>query len=125
MSKVPSGEGALLAGLLQELEPQLPDARMRVEGDVLRATSRHGDAWFATRSRVAPFAEVFVALRPIDGFELAIRWGDRYRDPEVGDVAFDELFGIATNDVALMRAWLDEVARQALVASAYEYEALG
>ena len=104
-----------------ELAVRFPDAKLRVENDVLHAIVRHGDSWFSTRSRSGPFAEIFVALRPTDGFQCAIRWGDRIRDPDVGDPRFDNAFGLATNDVALMRRWLDAPARAALLDSAYEY----
>jgi len=95
----------------------------KVEGDVLRAVVQQGDAWLATRIRTEPVAEVFVITRPLDGFELAIRWGDRWRDPDVGDVAFDTAFGLTTNDEPLMRAWLDDTSRAALLASAYASQA--
>lgn len=96
--------------------------RARVEGTAVRAIVQHGDAWLATRVRTEPVAEVFVITRALDGFELSIKWGDRWRDPDVGDDVFDRTFALATNDEAMMRAWLDEPSRRALLASAYAYE---
>lgn len=96
--------------------------KARTEGGTVRAIVQHGDAWLSTRVRTDPVAEVFVTTRALDGFELAIRWGDRWRDPDVGDVTFDRAFALETNDEPLMRAWLDETSRAALLASAYAYE---
>jgi hypothetical protein len=50
------------------------------------------------------------------------RWGDRWRDPDTGDPAFDGAFALSTNDEPLMRAWLDDESRRALLASTYEFE---
>lgn len=106
----------LIAGLVERL-----GAQTRVEGSTLRAIVQHGDAWLATRVRVEPVAEVFVATRPLDGFELGVRWGDRWRDPNVGDPVFDKLFALETNDETMMRAWLDDVSRKALLDSVYTF----
>ena len=107
--------------LVRDLAVALGD-KTRVEGSTLRAVVQHGDAWLSTRVRTEPVAEVFVATRALDGFELSIRWGDRWRDPDVGDRTFDAAFGLTTNDEALMRAWLDDTSRAALLASTYAYE---
>jgi len=96
--------------------------KTRIAGNMLHAIVQHGDAWIPTRVRTAPVAEVFVATRALDGFELSIRWGDRWRDPDVGDEVFDRAFSLETNDQVLMRAWLDDESRAALLASAYAYE---
>ncbi|MBA3500611.1 MAG: hypothetical protein H0T65_09575, partial [Deltaproteobacteria bacterium] len=95
--------------------------KARVEGDTVRALVQHGDAWLSTRVRTSPVAEVFVMTRALDGFELSVRWGDRWRDPDVGDRVFDSTFAVTTNDEAMMRAWLDETSRAALLASKYAY----
>lgn len=108
------------AKLVSKLAERLGD-KTRVEGSTLRAIVQHGDAWLATRVRIAPVAEVFVATRALDGFELAVRWGDRWRDSDVGDADFDRLFSIETNDEPMLRAWLDDVSRRALLASVYSY----
>src|SRR5689334_3840962 len=104
-----------------ELAARYPDGKVRVEQGVIHAMLHAGDAWFPVRARVSPFAEVFVALRPMDDFELEIKWTDRFRDPDVGDPVFDDAFGLTTNDVELMRMWLDAPARAALLGSPYAY----
>lgn len=106
--------------LVGELVARLGD-KARVEGDTLRAIVRHGDAWLSSRVRTSPVAEVFVLTRALDGFELSVRWGDRWSDSDVGDQAFDRAFAVTTNDEAMMRAWLDETSRAALLASKYAY----
>ncbi len=95
--------------------------KTRVEGTILHAIVQQGDSWVPTRVRTEPVAEVFVATRALDGFELAIRFGDRWRDPDVGDPTFDDAFALETNDVPLMRAVLDDAARDAILASIYSY----
>jgi hypothetical protein len=107
--------------LVLEVIAQL-GAQARSDGGTVRAIVQHGDAYLATRVRTDPVAEVFVATRALDGFELSIRWGDRWGDPDLGDRTFDSAFALATNDEPLMRAWLDETSRAALLASAYAYE---
>ena len=107
--------------LVLELVAELGE-KARNEAGTVRAIVQHGDAWLSTRVRTDPVAEVFVTTRALDGFELSIRWGDSWRDPDVGDRTFDSEFSLATNDKPLMRAWLDQTSRAALLASAYTYE---
>ena len=110
-----------LGSMIAALAERLPDARLHRDDEAIRAVVRAGDAWFSARMRIQPFAEVFVQTRKLDGFELEVRWGDRLADPDVGDAKFDALFGLSTNDEALLRAWLDAPSRQALIDSAYRY----
>lgn len=105
-----------------ELSGFLGDVKVRTEREVLHAIVRSGESWFAVRGRTLPFAEIFVIARPLDGFELTIAWGDRRRDPDVGDPEFDAAFGLTTNDEALMRVYLDEVSRRAMFYSIYEFQ---
>lgn len=104
-----------------ELAARLGD-KARVEGEYVRAIVQHGDAWLATRIRISPVAEVFVTTRPLEGFTLSIKWGDRWLDSDVGDPTFDDAFAVETNDETLMRAWLDAEARAALLGSVYTFE---
>jgi hypothetical protein len=110
-----------MKNLVADLTGRLGE-KVRVEGTTLQATVRQGDAWFATRIRTEPVAELYVTTRALDGFELSVRWGDRWRDPEVGEDTFDGAFGLATNDEPLMRSWLDEPARRALLDSIYTFQ---
>jgi hypothetical protein len=109
----------LIAGLAASL-----GEKTRIEGTTLHAIVQRGDAWFATRIRTEPVAEIFIATRPLDGFELAVHWGDRWRDPKVGEALFDNTFGLQTNDVPLMRSFLDGASRDALLGSIYDFAEL-
>lgn len=96
-------------------------ANVRDAPDGVHAVVRSGDGFFAIRLRGTPVAELFVQLRPLDGFELAIRTGSALRSLALGDTVFDQLFAVTTNDDALARAFVDEPARAALLASRYRY----
>jgi len=107
--------------LLGELSEHLPGMRLRVEGTAIRGLVHQDDAWFAARIRTEPVAELFLATRPTDGFELRVAWGRGIETIATGDREFDKLFTVETNDVTLARAWLDAPARAALTTSAYGF----
>jgi hypothetical protein len=61
---------------------------------------------------------VAIPLRATDGFYLALRWNDSGASSvELRPVALDDAFLVETNDPALAAAWLDDVARTAVLAS--------
>jgi len=67
-----------------------------------------------------PAASIVVGLPCIDGFELRMRWTDRYANSGAPRAAsFDDSFLIETNDLALATIWLDHVSRSALLSSRY------
>lgn len=67
-----------------------------------------------------PVASITVSLPCIDGFELRMRWTDRYANTGAPRAAsFDDSFLIETNDLALATIWLDHSARSGLLASRY------
>src|SRR4051812_47462970 len=68
-----------------------------------------------------PIASVVVALPCTDGFELALRWNDRWinGDGAPRAASFDDSFLVETNDVALAGVWLDHDVRSGLLASRY------
>src|SRR5262245_46709616 len=68
-----------------------------------------------------PFASVVVGLPCTDGFELSLRWNDRWTNGDGAPRAasFDDSFLVETNDLALAGVWLDHDARSALLASRY------
>ena len=107
--------------LLGELSEHLPGMRLRVEGTAIRGLVQQDDAFFAARIRTEPVAELFLATRPTDGFELRIAWGKRIETIATGDRDFDKQFTVDTNDVTLARTWLDAAARAALIASTYGF----
>ncbi len=104
-----------------QIAERLGEARLVEDASGIHGVVRSGDAFCAVRLRMLPVAEVFVQLPPLDGFELAIRWGHRRGDAEIGEPSFDDRFGLATNDPVLLSQWLDAPARAALIASAYAY----
>jgi hypothetical protein len=70
-----------------------------------------------------PAASIVVALPCIDGFELRMRWTDRWANGGAPRAAsFDDSFLIETNDLALATIWLDHISRSALLASRYVSE---
>ena len=69
---------------------------------------------------MAPAASIVVGLPCIDGFELRMRWTDRWANGGAPRPAsFDDSFLIETNDLALATIWLDHVSRSALLSSRY------
>lgn len=91
--------------------------------EVLRALQLEvpfGDAWYRARVELGPETRVSVSLPCTDGFELALRWADRWvSDGEPRAATFDDSFLVETNDLALAHVWLDHEAREALLASRY------
>lgn len=68
-----------------------------------------------------PIASVVVALPSTDGFELTLRWNDRWANDDGAPRAasFDDSFLVETNDFALAGVWLDHDVRSGLLASRY------
>lgn len=76
--------------------------------------------WYRARLEMVPCARVVVALPCTDGFELTIRWSDRWaNDVAPRGATFDDSFLVETNDLALAGVWLDHEARAGLLASRY------
>jgi hypothetical protein len=104
------------------------DALATVLESVFGSTVRRDDVWahtvvrsdngfFTTRVRTNPVAELFVTPRALDGFTLTLR-GERIKP----GAEFADALTMATNDHALAHVWLDDIARRALLDSAYEFE---
>jgi hypothetical protein len=97
-------------------------ARARVVGARVDAEVAVDDVWYRARLEMAPEARVAVELPCTDGFELALRWSDRWasdgaRAPRAP--MFDDSFLVETNDLALAGVWLDHESRSGLLASRY------
>lgn len=84
------------------------NVELEVNGDTYRAQLVMG-----------PIASVTVDLPPTDGFELRLRWNDRWANSEPRAASFDDSFLIETNDLALATMWLDHSSRAGLLASRY------
>src|SRR5262245_65228708 len=75
---------------------------------------------YRARLEMGPCARVVVALPCTDGFELTLKWNDRWaNDGTPRSATFDDSFLVETNDVALAGMWLDHEARSGLLASRY------
>jgi hypothetical protein len=104
---------------VEELELVLAEvfgSKVRNDGTWLYTLVSSDGGYFNARIRNNPVAEMFVALRPLDGFELTLK-GERMRP----DATFDNALTVSTNDHELARLWLDDLARKTLMDSAYEY----
>lgn len=96
-------------------------ARGELVGDVVHADVPVDGAWYRARLAMQPFASVVVALPCTDGFELTLRWNDRWANGDGAPRAasFDDSFLVETNDFALAGVWLDHDVRSGLLASRY------
>jgi hypothetical protein len=75
---------------------------------------------YRARLEMAPQASVVVGLPCTDGFELTVKWNDRWaNDGAPRAASFDDSFLVETNDLALASVWLDHEARSGLLASRY------
>ena len=116
---------ALDSGVVRALQPAIEQrfrgARTELVGDVLHADLPIDGAWFRARLAMWPFASVVVALPSTDGFELTLRWNDRWANDDGAPRAptFDDSFLVETNDLALAGVWLDHDVRLGLLGSRY------
>jgi hypothetical protein len=103
------------------IEQRFDGARSALIGDVVHAEIPHDGAWYRARLAMQPAASVVVALPCTDGFELAVRWNDRWinGDGAPRAASFDDSFLVETNDVVLAGVWLDHEVRSGLLASRY------
>lgn len=76
-------------------------------------------ATYRAQLAMEPTAAITVELPATDGFELRLRWNDRWANTEPRAASFDDSFLIETNDLALATLWLDHAARSGLLASRY------
>lgn len=106
---------------LCELIPRrFAGAHARAAGSRVDAQVAVDGVWYRARLEMAPEARVAVALPCTDGFELTLRWSDRWaNDGAPRPAAFDDSFLVETNDLALAGVWLDHEARAGLLASRY------
>jgi hypothetical protein len=107
--------------LHQAIEHRFAGARGELVGDVVHADIPVDGAWYRARLAMQPLASVVVALPCTDGFELTVRWNDRWAngDGSPRAASFDDSFLVETNDFALAGVWLDHEVRSGLLASRY------
>ncbi len=95
-------------------------ARSRIAGSCVHADVEVDGVWYRARLEMLPQARVVVGLPCTDGFELALRWNDRWTNDGAPRAAtFDDSFLVETNDLALAGVWLDHDSRAGLLASRY------
>lgn len=113
--------------LLAVIADRFTGARAELVGDVVHADLPIDGAWFRARLAKRPFASVVVALPSTDGFELTLRWNDRWANADGAPRAqsFDDSFLVETNDLALAGVWLDPGVRLSLLSSRYVSHARG
>ena len=103
------------------IERRFAGARGELVGDVVHADIPIDGVWYRARLAMQPIASVVVALPCTDGFELTLRWNDRWANGDGAPRAasFDDSFLVETNDFALAGVWLDHDVRSGLLASRY------
>ncbi|TMQ05646.1 MAG: hypothetical protein E6J90_48340 [Deltaproteobacteria bacterium] len=107
--------------LYRALERRFAGARGELIGEVVHAEIPIDGAWYRARLAMQPVASVVVGLPCTDGFELTLRWNDRWinGDGAPRAASFDDSFLVETNDLALAGVWLDHDVRSGLLASRY------
>ena len=106
--------------LSRAISDRFAGARVHRDGALVHAQVLHEDVWYRARLEMMPSARVSVGLPCTDGFELTLKWNDRYaNDGAPRAASFDDSFLVETNDLALASVWLDHEARSALLASRY------
>jgi len=108
-------------GLPDAIEQRFAGSRGARVGEVVHAQIPIDGAWYRARLAMQPAASVVVALPCTDGFELTLRWNDRWANSDGAPRAasFDDSFLVETNDFALAGVWLDHDVRSGLLASRY------
>jgi hypothetical protein len=103
------------------IRQRFADAEASVIGGRVLANVPIDGIVYRARLEMAPIARVVVGLPSTDGFELTLRWNDRWanRDGAPRAATFDDTFLVDTNDVALASVWLDHDVRAGLLASRY------
>lgn len=106
--------------LRAEIERRFCVTRIDANADRVTAVIDVDQASYAATLIMGPSASISVALPCIDGFELHMRWTDRWANGGAPRAAsFDDSFLIETNDLALATIWLDQASRSALLSSRY------
>lgn len=109
-----------LLAAIAAIDDRFAGARSAVVRGQVHVEVALDDVAYRARLEMAPTARVAVALPCTDGFELTVRWTDRWAsDGSPRAPSFDDSFLVETNDLALAGIWLDYEARAGLLASRY------
>jgi len=102
------------------IEQRFAGARSTIVGGRVHSEIAIDNVWYRARLEMQPTACVVVGLPSTDGFELTLKWNDRWaNDGSPRAASFDDSFLVETNDFALAGVWLDQEARSGLLASRY------
>ena len=102
------------------IDQRFEGAHARIVGGTVHTEIVIDGVAYRARLEMAPTALVVVGLPCIDGFELTLKWNDRWaNDGSPRPASFDDSFLVETNDFALAGVWLDHEARSGLLASRY------
>jgi hypothetical protein len=105
--------------LCTAIERRYPGARVQATATGADVELELEGASYTARLAMEPTAGVTVGLPATDGFELKLRWNDRWAATKPRESTFDDSFLIETNDLALATIWLDHPSRSGLLASRY------
>lgn len=106
--------------LATALERRFSGARVQPTVGGLEVELELDGASYRAQLTMEPVAAITVGLPATDGFELRLRWNDRWANSSQPRAAsIDDSFLIDTNDLALATLWLDHVSRSGLLTSRY------
>lgn len=110
----------MVAGLCTAIDRRFAGTSSRSDGERVHASILLDGVAYRARLEMGPPARVVVGLPCTDGFELTLKWNDRWANDGLPRAAsFDDSFLVETNDLALASVWLDHEARSGLLASRY------
>lgn len=111
----------MVTALGTAIERRFAGARVRPTATGSAAAELEVDGvTYQAQLAMEPAATITVGVPATDGFELRLRWNDRWANSSAPRAAsFDDSFLIETNDLALATLWLDHPSRSGLLASRY------
>jgi hypothetical protein len=110
----------MVALLCDAIDRRFAGSTSNADGSRVHVNVTLDGATYRARLEMGPPARVVVGLPSTDGFELVLKWNDRWaNDGSPRAASFDDSFLVETNDLALANVWLDHEARSGLLASRY------
>ncbi len=106
--------------LCKLIDQRFEGTRTALVGGKVHAEIPVDGVTYRARLEMEPIGRVVVGLPCTDGFELTLKWNDRWANDGFPRAAtFDDSFLVETNDLALAGMWLDHEARSGLLSSRY------
>jgi hypothetical protein len=110
----------MVATLCDAIDHRFAGSTSNADGSRVHVNVALDGVTYRARLEMGPPARVVVGLPSTDGFELVLKWNDRWaNDGSPRAASFDDSFLVETNDLALAGVWLDHEARSGLLASRY------